>query len=288
MLPSRRHTNQMPASPGPVGSPRDDGPSWATLDYPPAPESLPDTKAESGAYALEFAQSEQELDDILRLRFEVFNIELGEGLDESFITGRDEDDLDRVFHHLLIRSTRTGEVVGTYRMQIRAMAERYAGFYSAGEFDLRGLTEDVLDQAVEIGRACVAKDHRNGRVLHLLWRGLASYLTCNDKRYLFGCCSLTSQDRALGARVHRYLEREGYLWPSGTVAPLPELACPANDVDDDSTEAVHIPALFQSYLNLGATVCGPPAIDTLFKTIDFLVLFDKTKLSARAFRSLFA
>lgn len=262
--------------------------SWATIDYPPAPEALPDTEAESGAYTLEFAQTEQELDDILRLRFEVFNLELGEGLNESYITGRDEDDLDRVFHHLLIRSSKTGEVVGTYRMQTGAMAEQHAGFYSAGEFNLEGLPQDVLDQAVEIGRACVAKDHRNGRVLHLLWKGLASYLTWNDKRYLFGCCSLTSQDRALGARVHGYLQREGYLWPEGLVTPLPELACLADDADGPSAEDVHIPALFQSYLNLGATVCGPPAIDTLFKTIDFLVLFDKTKLSARVYRSFFA
>jgi len=249
---------------------------------------LPDTQARSGAYTLEFAQTEQELDDILRLRFEVFNLELGEGLNESYITGRDEDDLDRVFHHLLIRSSMTGEVVGTYRMQTRAMAERHAGFYSAGEFNLGGLPDTILDEAVEIGRACVAKDHRNGRVLHLLWRGLASYLTLNDKRYLFGCCSLTSQDRALGARVHSYLGREGYLWPEGTVTPLPEMACPPDPQDDQSANDIHIPALFQSYLNLGATVCGPPAIDTLFKTIDFLVLFDKTKLSARAHRSFFA
>ncbi len=278
----------MSATPSSGHSPRDNSQSWATIDYPPAPEALPDTEAKSGAYTLEFAQTERELDDILRLRFEVFNLELGEGLNESYITGRDEDDLDRVFHHLLIRSSRTGEVVGTYRMQTRAMAERHAGFYSAGEFNLEGLPEDILDQAVEIGRACVAKDHRNGRVLHLLWKGLASYLTWNDKRYLFGCCSLTSQDRALGARVHAYLLREGYSWPAGLITPLPELACPAGDADDPSAEEVHIPALFQSYLNLGATVCGPPAIDTLFKTIDFLVLFDKTKLSARVYRSFFA
>jgi putative hemolysin len=276
------------ATPSPAGSPRDTGQSWATLDYPPAPEALPDTQAKSGAYTLEFAQTERELDDILRLRFEVFNLELGEGLNESYITGRDEDDLDRVFHHLLIRSSKTGEVVGTYRMQTGAMAKQHAGFYSAGEFNLEGLPQDILDQAVEIGRACVAKDHRNGRVLHLLWKGLASYLTWNDKRYLFGCCSLTSQDRALGARVHAYLQREGYLWPEGLVTPLPELACLADGADDPSAEDVHIPALFQSYLNLGATVCGPPAIDTLFKTIDFLVLFDKTKLSARVYRSFFA
>lgn len=278
----------MAATPRSGPSPPSNNQSWATIDYPPAPEALPDTRAESGAYTLDFARTEQELDEILRLRFEVFNLELGEGLNESYITGRDEDDLDRVFHHLLIRSSRTGQVVGTYRMQTRAMARRYAGFYSAGEFDLGGLPEDVLDDAVEIGRACVAKDHRNGRVLHLMWRGLASYLTWNDKRYLFGCCSLTSQDRALGARVHAYLQRQGYQWTAGRVMPLPEMACPADGRGDRSAKDIHIPPLFQSYLNLGAAVCGPPAIDTLFKTIDFLVLFDKTQLSARVYRSFFA
>jgi putative hemolysin len=52
-------------------------------------------------------------------------------------------------------------------------------------------------------------------------------------------------------------------------------------------EAVHIPALFQSYLTLGARICGPPAIDRLFKTIDFLVLLDTRELDPAAFRTFF-
>ena len=49
----------------------------------------------------------------------------------------------------------------------------------------------------------------------------------------------------------------------------------------------HIPALFQSYLNLGAAVCGPPALDVVFKTIDFLVLIDVLEIDSHAYRSFF-
>ena len=274
--------NQPPAAP----APRTTAAATArSVAYPVSPAELPEARLRSGSYTLEFARTTEELDEILQLRFTVFNLELGEGLTESFVTGRDEDDLDRVFHHLLIRSRKTGQIVGTYRMQTLAMARAHAGFYSAGEFDLAALPAGVLENAVEIGRACVSREHRNGRVLHLLWRGLATYLSWNDKRYLFGCCSLTSQDRALGERVYHYLRREGMV-AEPEIMPLPDLDCrgagePAED------RPVDVPPLFQSYLNMGAKVCGPPAIDRLFKTIDFLVLFDKTQLNARVFRSFF-
>jgi putative hemolysin len=44
------------------------------------------------------------------------------------------------------------------------------------------------------------------------------------------------------------------------------------------------PALFQSYLNLGAKVCGGPALDRLFKTIDFLVVLDIEALDLHSYR----
>jgi putative hemolysin len=41
------------------------------------------------------------------------------------------------------------------------------------------------------------------------------------------------------------------------------------------------------YRRYGGKVCGPPAIDRRFKTIDFLVLLDVAALSTRARRSFF-
>jgi len=42
-----------------------------------------------------------------------------------------------------------------------------------------------------------------------------------------------------------------------------------------------IPKLLRTYLAIGAKICGPPAIDREFKTIDFLTLLDMQSLHPR-------
>ena len=270
-----------------TGASTDFAPRELDVPYPSFPELLPADEVRAGRYTVRFARSVEDLDQIERLRFEVFNLELGEGLDAAFQTGRDHDEHDPHFHHLLIANGESGEVVGTYRLQTIEMAERHQGFYSAGEFDLGGLPSDFLAQAVEVGRACVARGHRNGRVLNLLWRGLALYMLQNRKRHLFGCCSLTSQDTALGQATLAYLEREGHVHQTLKAPALADLSCEAADPARIAQAAVHIPPLFQSYLHLGAKVLGPPAIDRQFKTIDFLVALDITALDAHSYRFFF-
>ena len=255
--------------------------------FPIAPSDLPTDVVESGPYRLAFARTVEELRAIQRLRFEVFNLELGEGLESSFASGLDEDDLDEVMHHILISDRRTDEVVGTYRMQTAAMAAANSGFYTAREFDFSGFPMGIIDDAVEVGRACIAKEHRSRRVLHLLWRGLAVYLTRTGKHHLFGCCSLTTQDGRVGNAAHAFLVAEGRLHPSARAWPLPGFECGPHVHGDSPEEPVDIPPLFQSYLNLGAKICGPPAIDREFRTIDFLVVLDVRELESHVFRSFF-
>ena len=250
--------------------------------YPSHVELIPEGRVERGRYSLRFATTTEELAAVQRLRFEVFNVELGEGLEESFTTGRDVDRFDPVCHHLMVDDDE-GNVVGTYRMQSTEMAGEHIGFYSAEEFDLARLPEEVLADAVEIGRACVARPHRNRHVLFLLWTGLAVYLMQNRKRYLFGCCSLTSQDPVEGKRVMDHLENHGYVHPQVHVEPQPDWRCyvePFEPASPPPAAAVKLPKLFSLYLRYGAKVCGPPALDRFFKTIDYLVLFDRQDLDA--------
>ena len=255
------------------------------VPYPTTPECLPVGRLHAGRYVVRFATSVEDLDAIQRLRFEVFNLELGEGLDSAFDSGRDHDELDPLVHHLLI-ATAEGEVVGTYRLQTAAMAASQRGFYSAGEYDLGTMPGEFIAEAVEVGRACVAKGHRNGRVLNLLWRGLAMYLIHNRKRYLFGCCSLTSQEPALGIATWRMLSAGGSMHPDIMVAALPAFECQADDAAVEQ-QVPYIPPLFQSYLTLGAKVCSAPALDRTFKTIDFLVALDVTALDEHSYRFFF-
>ena len=251
--------------------------------YPQFVNYLPSKSVQVGRYELRFARTKQEVEAIQRLRFEVFNLELQEGLDGSHKTGKDEDAFDDVCHHMMILEKKEG-VVGTYRLQTREMAERGGlGFYSATEYNFSMLSDEVLDQAVELGRACIARDHRSLRVLYLLWRGIGLYLTHNKRRYVFGCSSLTSQDPLEGHRVFEYFKENGQVHPTISIDPLDEYRCvlPEGIVISDAKKA-KVPRLLRVYLSLGAMVCSPPAIDRNFKTIDYLTIFDTEKLTDQA------
>ena len=255
--------------------------------YPVFTEAIPKGEIREGRYNVRFARTREELDAVLKLRFEVFNLELGEGLDSSFLTSRDLDEFDDVCHHLIVEDIDSRRIVGTYRTQTAEMAAAARGFYSATEFDLSHFPAGVLEASVELGRACVASDHRNVQVLFLLWKGLAGYVAHNQKRYLFGCCSLTSQDEGEGLRVMELLEQEGNLHPSFPVPPCPGFECTANDPARDPDRKASVPKLFRIYMHYGAKVCGPPAIDRQFKTIDFLVLFDVFEMNPQTRRMFF-
>ncbi len=243
---------------------------------------LPTRSLTSGRYTLRFAQSADELEVIYRLRYRVFNLELNEGLDASHETGLDIDDFDAHCHHMYIIDKYSGDCVGTYRLQSSRMASGGIGFYSATEFDFSMIPASVLRDGVEAGRACIDTNHRKISVLQMLWQGLGIYLSHNKKRYLFGCCSLTSQNDLEGRAVQKYLQDNGHMQQAWEVQPLPGFRC--EDYPDDVVAGVpiNIPRLMKAYLSQGAKICGPPAIDRFFKTIDYLALFDVDTMSESA------
>src|ERR1041385_2365889 len=168
--------------------------------YSACPDMLPQAAFTKGRYVVRFARTAEEPDAVLRLRFRVFNLELNQGVESAYLSGRDRDEFDPTCHRLLVVDSTSGEPVGTYRLRTDEAARGSLGFYSAGEFDLSSLPRHVLEESVEVGRACVAREHRNKQVLFLLWKGLAAYMLHNRKRYFFGCCSLPTQDAREGLR----------------------------------------------------------------------------------------
>jgi putative hemolysin len=254
----------------------------SAFDFAPAREFR------ESLYTVRFARCEAEVDAALRLRFEVFNLELNEGLEASFINGRDEDEFDKTCHHLIVIENASGKIVGTYRVRTMEMARSAFGFYSASEFAVEDLPYEVLTESIETGRACIAREHRNSRVLFLLWKGLAMYMAQMRKRYVFGCCSLPTQDCAEGLRAMRRLVRDGFLHASLRVAPREDRLCRAEDfLREDENEAVKLPKLFETYLRIGAKICGEPVIDRQFKTIDFFVIVDVKEMRGKYYQMFF-
>ncbi len=257
--------------------------SHATSFFP----GNPAIQIENSRYRVHFAANAAELDAALKLRFEVFNLELGEGLSASFDTMRDQDEFDDQCHHLLVTEKGNNSVIATYRMQTLEMAKNANGFYSDGEFILSMFPQAVITNAVEVGRACIAREHRNGKVLFLLWKGIAKYMLYARKRYLFGCCSLTSQDPLEGKQLMEQLKASGQVHQHIQISPQAGFECYPADLPFSGIEKVKLPKLFRIYLNYGAKVCGPPAIDRAFKTIDYLVLLDVGKFDSRTYNMFF-
>jgi putative hemolysin len=143
---------------------------------------------------------------------------------------------------------------------------------------------EILENGIEIGRACIAKEHRGTKALLLMWKALARYLSGRNKRYCFGCCSIFTRDTAIGSAVYRQL------LDAGSVHDLIKLVPRRNGIDLNFVAAdplkISLPPLFESYLRLGAKVCSTPMFDDGFGTIDFFVLFDTKEMNER-YRRLF-
>ncbi len=252
---------------------------------------------------MRLAETAQDREAACRLRFKVFNIELGEGLESSYYTGLDVDRFDTVCEHLLVEDKASGRVVGTYRMQSGETAARHLGYYSEQEFCLAPY-EPLRAGILELGRASIDREHRTPEVLMLLWRGIAQYATDMGLRYLLGCSSLNSNDPAEGWQMYNQLAQ--FRVPNEfETTPTAVYACPSELQDlsaqpftcqnelsisehtagpeaSCTTPAAKVPKLLKTYLAIGARIAAPPAWDREFRTIDFLTLLDLKMLSAAA------
>lgn len=237
---------------------------------------LPEIHIRHRDYEVRLATSESERRAAYRLRFEVFNLELNEGLDSAYSTGEDIDPFDAVCEHLIVEHIPTSRIIGTYRMQSGRTALLCKGYYSELEFDFTPY-ESIRNEVIELGRACVHQDFRSYDVINLLWHGISRFAQEVGARYLIGCSSLTSQDALEGwstyARLQQHLAPEWLQTLPTETYRLPPLAKPLPEELPDP------PKLLRMYLMIGAYICGEPAIDRDFKTIDFLTLLDLEHLT---------
>ncbi len=226
-------------------------------------------------FEVRLASSRDEIESALRLRFRVFSEELGSTAGNNI--GLESDLHDNNSLHLIMIDRTTGQTVGTYRMKSIDLAESVSGFYSNTEFTLETLPVDLLKNGIEIGRACIAREHRNTRAIFLIWKALARYLSESGKQYFFGCCSIFTREAADGERAFRQLDSQGFVHDRFRVQPRRPIP-PSKPTSDDKFK---LPGLFEMYLRIGSRVCGAPIYDEEFGTVDFFVIFDLLEMDPK-------
>jgi putative hemolysin len=220
-------------------------------------------------YSLLLSTDPAQVEAAQRLRYDVFSSEPGFAL-----TGHGDGlDVDR-FDEL----SPTGAIAA-------------GGLYTATEFDIQAL-DSLRPSLVEMGRAVVHNDHRNGAVVLLMWAGILAYLDHCDYDYVTGCVSVPvagdggppgSQIRG----VRDFVSRRHAAPADYRVHPHRPVVIDGRSLDEiEPPSRPVIPPLMRGYLRLGARICGEPAHDADFGVGDFPALLDKRQADTRYLRRL--
>jgi putative hemolysin len=233
-------------------------------------------------FEIKITRDPEEIHQAQKLRFEVFNLEMKKGLEESYERGLDIDKFDAICDHLIVRERDQRRVVGTYRLLLGSEARKHFGFYSEQEFNLEHIKQ--LDgELLELGRSCAHKDYRDRALIHLMWQTIAEYVQNHQVHYLFGCASFPTTNPAEVSQPIALIKEKYYAAEKFRVEPAPgmELKGIRDDVEITDREGLffRLPSLIKGYLRVGALLCGPPALDMEFGTTDLFLLLDVNRAS---------
>ncbi len=235
-----------------------------------------DVKYETDDFLVTTAKSGREVTKVLELRHEVF---VKEWQGRSHVSGLDMDELDLVADHLMIIDKSKNEIVGTYRLISSKLTH---SFYSETEFDI-GRFLKTPEAKLELGRACVRAEYRDGNTLDLLWKGLARYIFATGTDILFGCASVKSTEATDVSDLLSHLQALGKWNDDFAIRPTEQYRFDRFSLSDQGTMSRDglkkiLPPLLRSYLHAGATVHGWPAFDDEFACTDVFTVLDWRQL----------
>jgi len=236
---------------------------------------------ENSRFIIKTVESGSELMNVLKLRYEVFYSEYVGEITDDGVQGIDVDKFDIIFDHLAIIEKKSGKTVGTYRLNCTRFNDK---FYAAKEFKMKSI-ENLKGHKIELGRACVHPEYRNGVTITALWKGLGAYMKATDSRYMFGCSSIHADDSFQISLIHHWL-KDHMNSDHSDVKPRKKFRDSkfAKTVQKTTEErfapfreaAVNlVPPLLLSYLKAGGSICGEPALDKAFHCYDYLTLIDR-------------
>lgn len=234
---------------------------------------------ETDGFIVRTVENSADLLKVLELRHEVF-VEEWQGR-RSFHR-LDVDDYDFQADHLVIIEKVSQQVIGTYRLLCSHFTN---DFYSSSEFSLENFLRTPKTK-LELGRACIKLEHRNGNSIDLLWRGLARYMTVSKAEYVFGCSSAKSIDGAFMSSLYRDFALNDQWTDKYRIRPTEDYDFPGFQLGQGTNLSPRerreaIPPLLRSYMHAGAMVYGTPALDKEFACADLFTILDMSKLNPK-------
>ncbi|MBC7660824.1 MAG: GNAT family N-acetyltransferase [Chitinophagaceae bacterium] len=231
-------------------------------------------ETKQGRYLVKIANTRAEFEATIRLRSEVF---LREFAGKSDLDEIDIEERDQEADFLIIKDSVDGNVLACYRL----ISSHYSKeFYSNSEFSIQGFLK-TPGHKLELSRACIRADKRtSGIFLHLLWKGLITYIQMSKSSFLFGCSSIPYLKLPELVNVYQSLREIDAFSEDYGVQPHAEYRI----VDmggilrfgsrPDREEKVPLPPLLMGYIKAGALVHGAPAFDQDFNCLDLFTILN--------------
>jgi putative hemolysin len=226
-----------------------------------------------GPFLIETAKDYDDLLSIAQLREHSFYADF-----RSQCLGLDVYDLTA--DHIVVRDKMTNQILSSYRIICSEFDEQ---FFSPVQFEMSNFLQ-TPETKIELGRATVHRDYRNGLALNMVWKGLANYAKLVNARYIFGCASAktTSPEMAYSIFWHLYTS---FYDDQFEIRVLPKFQFPIVQACDVALPWAEVesgvPSLLKSYLKAGATICSEPALDMQLGCVDYITILDLEKLTPK-------
>lgn len=235
------------------------------------------------------ADSDEEIKASQRLRYTVFYEEFGaKPTEEMRKEKRDMDEYDAISDHLIVLDqdlpAGTDQIVGTYRLLRREIAEQHGQFYTSSEYNIQPLLDNEPN-LLELGRSCVLPDYRSRPILQKLWQGIAHYVADHNIGLMFGCASLHGTDidtlsEQLAYLYHYHLASDK-MRPKAVEDRYVDMNL--HEKEDLDAKAVFnsFPPLIKGYLRLGAGIGDGAVIDHQFNTTDVCIVMPTAQVTEK-------
>ena len=251
--------------------------------------------AVAGTLEVRLAETEHEIEQAQRLRYQVFYEEMSAIPSPAMReAGRDFDKYDDVCDHLLVVDRAAHDedgqplVVGTYRLTREHDAARAGGFYTSSEYDIAPMLKGVAagTKFLELGRSCVLQSYRSRPgSMQLLWKGLMAYVARFDIDLMFGCASLPGTDAEQLSLPLSYLHHFHTMPENLRVKARLELFVDMNRIAKETIEPREalrsLPPLLKGYVRAGCCIGDGAVIDRQFGTTDVFIYFPLSGMDAR-------
>lgn len=235
---------------------------------------------EQKKFIIKIASTNEELKELYHTRYKEMLCFYNSDLSEN--SGSDYSIYDEIAKNVIAIDTNTNKIVGSYRIVTTSDLNNTFGinsFVCENEYDISKLKQNN-NQIMELSRAFINQEYRNGSLLLLLWQFVFNYALENKMKYIIGDASFKSLDPL------DFKEELSYLYYNYPIDDNLEIKSKMpnstmNFMKEEEIDVLKVkqslPPLIKAYIKFGCCISKEYFIDEPFGSVDVFILVDTDK-----------